>query len=67
METILLTKSETAQALNLSPRMIDHLIARGELHPRRIGKRVLIAREELLRFSRGEVFEPDRANAVQQA
>ena len=47
----LLDRKTAAAMISVSVRSIDYLIAEGRLKPRRIGGRVLIAREELLRFA----------------
>lgn len=51
MSDIFLTREETAQALRLSVRTVDSLIARGELAVRRVGRRVLVPPDELKRFA----------------
>ena len=51
-EKILLSKKEAAHLLSVSPRTIDYLINRGELRPRRIGRRVLLPRRQLEIFAR---------------
>jgi excisionase family DNA binding protein len=52
MERILHSKREAAQALGLSVRTVECLIARRELIARRVGKRVLISSVELQRFAK---------------
>jgi len=42
-----LSVAEVAVALGLSTRTIERLVKRGELRVRRVGRRVLIPREEL--------------------
>ena len=49
---ILISKRESAQLLGLCVRTMEELVRRGELVPRRIGRRVLFRREELERFAR---------------
>jgi excisionase family DNA binding protein len=48
---LLASKKEAAEALNVSPRTIHNLIARGELRAKRIGRRVLIPIAELQRLA----------------
>jgi excisionase family DNA binding protein len=50
-EALLFGKRESAKVLGVSVRMIDYLIQRGELTPRRIGRRVLLHYEELREFA----------------
>lgn len=45
------TKAEAAVALQVSPRTIDRLIARGQLEAIRVGGSVRIPRAELVRIS----------------
>ena len=49
---ILLSKKQVAEALNVSQRTVDTLIAAQDLAVIRIGRRVLIARETLEQFAR---------------
>ncbi len=51
---ILMSKQESAQALGLCIRTMEELVRRGELTPKRIGRRVPFRREELERFVRDE-------------
>jgi len=51
MDTLLLSKYESAQMLGVSLRTLEYLIARGEITTRRIGKRVLISRTVLEAFA----------------
>lgn len=53
-EKLLYSRDEAAMALNISPRKLDLLIAFREIPVRRIGRRVLLHRETLDRFARGE-------------
>lgn len=57
-EAILLSRKQAALLLGISLRSLDYLIAQGRLRTRRIGKRVLILRQEVDRFSRGDHPEP---------
>ncbi len=49
---ILVDKKGAASLLSISIRALDYLVARGELKPRRIGRRILFERRELERFAR---------------
>jgi excisionase family DNA binding protein len=51
---ILVSKIEAAEALSVSLRMIDYLIAQKQLAVRRIGKRVLVSRESLEQLAHGK-------------
>ena len=51
-EKILVGKKEAAHLLSISLRNLDYIISRGELKPRRIGRRVLLSRRELEIFAR---------------
>ena len=53
-ERMLFSKGESAYALNISDRKLDYLIAEKAIRVRRIGKRVLITRDELERFAKGK-------------
>jgi excisionase family DNA binding protein len=48
---ILYSRKQAAAALSLSVRSVDHLIKRGALQHRRLGKRVLVHEDDLLRFA----------------
>jgi len=50
MEALLANKKQAAEALNVSLRTIDNLVARGELRVTRIGRRVLVPIAELRRL-----------------
>jgi hypothetical protein len=50
-EQFLLSRKDGAQFLGISLRSIDYAIARGLIRPRRIGRRVMLPRTELLRFA----------------
>lgn len=50
-EPILLSRKDSAQLLGISLRSVDYAIARGLIRPRRIGRRVMLPRTELLRFA----------------
>jgi hypothetical protein len=49
---LLYSKKESAYQLSLSLRSLNYLISEDRINVRRIGGRVLIPHEELLRFSR---------------
>lgn len=51
MDQLLVGRHEAAAALGISLRSLDYNIARGELPVRRIGRRVLITRQELETFA----------------
>jgi excisionase family DNA binding protein len=48
---LLYSRREAAYQLSLSARSLDYLIANGELKVRRIGSRILVPHEELVRFA----------------
>ena len=52
MEKLLLGRTEAAEALGLSPRSVDYLVAEGRLPSRKIGRRRLIPREAVERFAK---------------
>ena len=49
---ILVSRRTAGRLLNLCLRTISKLIASGELRAKRVGKRVLLLREDLERFAR---------------
>ncbi len=51
-EKILYTRNEAAQLLSISLRTLDGLQQRKEIQTRRVGRRVLIHRNELEKFCR---------------
>jgi excisionase family DNA binding protein len=51
MDAVLIGKSDASVALGISIRMLEILIARGQISVQKIGRRVLIARAELERFA----------------
>ena len=55
---LLYDRKDAARQLSISIRSLDYLIAGKKLGTRRIGKKVLIPRGELLRFSRADHPEP---------
>jgi excisionase family DNA binding protein len=52
MDTILLTRTEAAAALNLSARSVDYLVAKGRLPSRKFGRRRLIPRDAIERLAK---------------
>lgn len=53
MQELVVTREEAAEALRLSLRTVDKLLAAGQILARRVGRRVLIPRTEIERFARG--------------
>ena len=62
-EKVLLRRKEAAEALGLSVRSLDYLVAQGRIRPRRFGRRVLFERHAVERLARRDlariVREPD--------
>ena len=52
MKRLLYSRREAAEQLSLSLSTVDMLIGRGLLRVRRMGKRVLVPDEEIVRYSR---------------
>ncbi len=52
MDKYLLNRTEAAEALGLSTRAIDYLVASGKLTSRKLGKRRLIPREAVERIAK---------------
>lgn len=50
MERLAVNRVEAAGMLGVSVRTLDTMIARGEIHGRRIGRRIVFTLEELRRF-----------------
>ena len=46
------SKAESAELLGISERMLHALISKKQLAVRRLGRRVLVADEELLKFAK---------------
>jgi excisionase family DNA binding protein len=63
MKELVVTRGEAAEALRLSVRTVDKLLAAGQLSARRVGRRVLIPRSEIERFADGHA----RASGVENA
>ena len=51
-DSLALSRREAADALCISLRTLDYLLAQGKLHGRRIGRRIVIPRVELERLLR---------------
>jgi excisionase family DNA binding protein len=64
MNDLLVTREEAAEALRLSLRTVDKLLAAGQILARRVGRRVLIPRTEIERFARGTTGAADTAAPV---
>jgi excisionase family DNA binding protein len=58
VEKLLLSRQEAAELLSISRRSLDYLIANRAINVRRIGSRVLIPSQDLLRFA--SVDHPER-------
>jgi excisionase family DNA binding protein len=58
VEKLLLSRQEAAELLSISRRALDYLIANRAINVRRIGSRVLIPSQDLLRFA--SVDHPER-------
>ena len=59
---LLYSRDEAGYQLSISTRGIDYLIAAGRIHTRKIGGRILIPHDELLRFAgsdRKQVITPE--------
>jgi hypothetical protein len=60
---LLYSKKESAYLLSISLRSLNYAISEGRLNVRRIGGRVLVPHDELLRFSRhdrNDLLVPER-------
>ena len=58
MEPVLLSRKQAASLLSICLRGLDYLISKQKIRTRRIGKRVLISRQEIERFARCDHTEP---------
>ena len=68
METLLLSKQETARMLCISLRSLEHLISRGEIRPVcGIGRRVLIPRSALDSFIKAHSSDEHDARPLHKA
>lgn len=66
LQPILISKKSAAQLLGISPRSVDYLIQRGQLKPRRIGRRVLLSYRSLQQFAQtrcGTAADPVRGDS----
>jgi excisionase family DNA binding protein len=61
MDAVCMGRAQAAEALDLSLRGIDYLIARGKLRAIRVGRRVLIPRAEIERFAAVEPHASSRS------
>ena len=59
-EQLAFNRAEAADALRVSLRTVDYLLARGALRGRRIGRRVVIPRAEIDRVLRRDTPGPAR-------
>jgi len=66
-EPIMVPKWEAARLLGISTRTIDYLIARKELTPRRVGRKVLISYEDLQMFARRDHASPGKTKKSSSA
>jgi excisionase family DNA binding protein len=60
---LLYSRKDAAYQLSISTRSLDYLIHEGRLHTRKIGGRILVPHEELVRFiahDRSQVMTPAR-------
>lgn len=57
MEKLLYSRKEAAEQLSISLATVDELIVRGDLKPRRMGRRVLVHYKELERLASRDVME----------
>jgi hypothetical protein len=67
VEKWLFTRKEAAFSLGLSVRSVDYLISNRDLETRRVGRKVLVIRESLRLFARGNHTNPIRPQAVVEA
>jgi excisionase family DNA binding protein len=61
-DKILYSMKEAAAQVSLSVSTLEQLVTQGEVHVRRIGKRILVPRKELERLATRdvEIFWPER-------
>jgi excisionase family DNA binding protein len=52
VEPLLYSKTQAASVLNLSVRTLEGLLRRGQILHRKVGRRVLIPRQDVERFAR---------------
>ncbi len=65
MDSLLVSRQEAAELLGIGIRTLDSLISAKQLRHRRIGKRILIDRGELLRFAKGAQAKESAAKVTQ--
>ena len=65
MERLAVNRVEAAQMLGVSVRTLDTMLARKEIHGRRIGRRVVFTLEELRRFLTKDHPVPAESRNVQ--
>ena len=58
---LLYTRHDAADALSISLRQVDYLIANKKLNTRRIGRSVRIPHADLVRFSQGNHYQTSAA------
>lgn len=63
-EKLLYSKKETAALLSICTKTVEKLVARGELKARRVGRRVMFQRSEIIRFTQRDHFLQDTTRAV---
>jgi len=54
MEPLLYSRRRAADALSLSLRSIDHLVAQGRIKTLKVGRKTMITRDEVTRFASTE-------------
>ena len=64
LEILALSRRDTADALGVSLRMVDYLLAHGALQGQRIGRRVVIPKAEIDRLLRQGVSIPSRRSSL---
>lgn len=63
---MLYSRNEAARQLSISVRSVDYFLASKAFQTRRIGKKVLITHDSLVRFSRADHFGPVSGSADQE-
>lgn len=66
-DKLAVNRFEAARLLSISLRTLDALWASGELHGRRVGRRVVFPMEELQRFLRKDHALPEKGRSAQSA
>lgn len=62
LDRLLYSRKDAARALSISTRSLDYLIGQKQLGTKRLGRRLLIPRGELLKFARADHTDPIRPN-----